>query len=433
MLPPATVPASLWLVLAVCQPAFTAPALVTFALLVTGALAATGPRTVIGMWTAAGMANRAHWSRAHRFFTTTRWDADTVGLLLLRQVLRQFAGDAPAVTVAVDDTLFRRYGTQVFGCFWQHDGSARGRDGVGRGTCFVIAGLVVRLPLTARPVLLPVLFRLHRPKTGASKPQQARDLVDVLARALPERRLQVVADSGYRAPAWQHLPGNVSFTTRLPANAVLYHLAPPRTGRPGRPALKGARLGTCEQLAATAVWTSVTVHRYGEPASVAVAVLECLWWGSLRGQCVQVVLVREAGSRRPYDLALVSTDLTVTPTDLVTRYAERWAIEQAIKDAKDLLGAGQGQNRTRRAVERTIPFALLNLTILTLWYHQTGTAETDLATRRATCPWYRHKRHIAVTDMLAAFRQARITAITAGHSPPQQNPHEPVTWHPTAA
>jgi DDE superfamily endonuclease len=433
MLPPATVPASLWPVIAACRPAFTVPGFVTFALLVTGALAAVGPRTVIGMWTAAGMAQRAHWSRAHRFFTTTRWNVDTVGLLLLRQVVDRFAGDQSTVTVAVDDTLFPRYGTNVFGCFWQHDGSARGRDGIGRGTCFVIAGLVVRVPLTARPVLLPVLFRLHRPKTGPSKPQQARELVNLLAGALPEHRLHVVADSGYRAPAWQQLPSNVTFTTRLPANAVFCTMAPPRTGRPGRPALKGARLGTCAQIATTAQWTPVTVYRYGEHVQVTVATLTCLWWGSLRDTPVRVVLLREAGSRRPYDLALVSTDLQADPTDLIGRYAERWAIEQAIKDAKDLLGAGQAQNRTRTAVERTVPFTLLGLTILTLWYHHAGHPEADLADRRAACRWYRHKRHIAVTDMLTAFHRARITAITTSHSPPQQNPSDPATWQPTAA
>ncbi|GHB83736.1 hypothetical protein GCM10010347_63270 [Streptomyces cirratus] len=58
-----------------------------------------------------------------------------------------------------------------------------------------------------------------------------------------------MADAAYHGKALRHLPGRITFTTRLPANAVLYDLAPPPTGRRGRPALKGDRLGTPVDLA----------------------------------------------------------------------------------------------------------------------------------------------------------------------------------------
>ena len=114
MLPPSTVPGCLLRVLAGCRQVFTAPSFVTFSLLVSGALSAVGPRTVTGMWTAAGMSTVAHWSRAHRFFSHAVWDADALGLALARMVVAAFAGDGQALTVAVDDTLFHRYGRTVF-------------------------------------------------------------------------------------------------------------------------------------------------------------------------------------------------------------------------------------------------------------------------------------------------------------------------------
>jgi hypothetical protein len=86
---------------------------------------------------------------------------------------------------------------------------------------------------------------------------QARQLVDLLAAAFGGRRVQVVADNAYHGPAWRDLPGTVSFTTRLAPNAARYAPAPPRTGRRGPPALKGARLGTPAGLAATATATNV--------------------------------------------------------------------------------------------------------------------------------------------------------------------------------
>lgn len=124
--------------------------------------------------------------------------------------MQLFVGDGQPLTVAVDDTLFHRYGKKVFGVFWQHDGSAKGRDGLGRGNCFVAAGLVVTVPFATRSVALPVLFRLHRPKQTASKLEQARELIDVIAVGFPGRRVHVVADNAYKSPAWQHLPAAVT-------------------------------------------------------------------------------------------------------------------------------------------------------------------------------------------------------------------------------
>ena len=424
MLPAGRVPVCLVQVLPGCRGVFTAPTFATFVLLVTGALGGSGARTVTGMWSAAGMSTVRHWSSAHRFFSHARWDTDALGLALARIVVAAFVAQDAAVTVAVDDTLFHRYGRKVFGVFWQHDGSAKGRDGIGRGNCFVIAGLVTGVPFTDRKVFLPLLFRLHQPKTSESKPEQARQLVDLLAATLVGRRVHVVADNAYKGPAWRALPRTVTFTTRLASNAVLYAPAPPRTGRRGRPALKGARLGTPTDLAATATWDQLTVTRYGHTDTVHVAVIGCLWWGSLHRTQVNVILLRDPASTKAYDIALVTTDITAPAEQIIARYADRWSIEQAIKDGKDLLGAGDAQNRLQFAVERTLPFAMLTLTILTCWYHQSGHTADDLAARLSAAPWYRHKQHIAVTDMLIAFRRTRITAITAGQDTHHLNDHD---------
>jgi len=317
--------------------------------------------------------------------------------------------------------------------FWQHDGSAKGRDGIGRGNCFVVTGLVVTVPFLTRPICLPVLFRLHIPKSGVSKPDAARALASLLARAFPERRVHVVADAAYRGPAWRTLPANATFTTRLASNAVLYAPPPGPTGRRGHPAWKGAKLGTCADLAATARWQSTDVTRYGKTEKVAIATVTCLWWGSLRRTPVMVVLVKDSDSGRPYDIAVVSTDTTASAEAIVSRYAARWSVEQTIKDSKVLIGAGDTANRVRVAVERSVPFAMLGLTILVLWYAGHGTADADLAAARARAPWNRRKTHVSIDDMLIAFRQARITTISTDHDTLDQYPHRPTTSAPTAA
>lgn len=421
-----TVPDGLPEVLEALRGAFTAPTFATFKDLAAGMLGAVGEHSVTGMWIAAGLAGRAHWARGHRFFSHAKWNPDTLGLLLARLVVALFAPEG-ALNIVVDDTLFERRGKKVHGAFWQHDGSATGRDGLGRGNCFVICGLAARVPFMERIVFLPLLFRLNLGKGSASKPEQARTMVALLARAFPERTLHVVADSAYKGPAWRTRPGNTTFTTRLAANAVLYQPAPAPTGKRGRPALKGPKLGTCAQIAADAAWETITVTVYGKTQRVHSAVIECLWFGSMHTVPVRVVLTRGLESTKAYDLAVVTTDLAATAADLVIRYSWRWPIEQSIKDCKLLLGVGEARNRVQAAVERTVPFGMLCLTILYCWYQHVHT-EHDLEQRRAERPWYPRKTHVSVEDILIAFRRRRITAITPGQTPSPQNSDNALTW-----
>ncbi|MGW1797434.1 hypothetical protein ACWCQN_15830 [Streptomyces sp. NPDC001984] len=143
---------------------------------------------------------------------------------------------------------------------------------------------------------------------------------------------------------------------------MLHALAPPRTGKSGRPRTKGDLLGTPADLARTAVWRTAQVRRYRRTDTVEIAETICLWYGSFHTRTVRVVLVRDSKPRtrdrddRGYGLPLVTTDLTSTPENLVARYAARWCIEVAFFDAHQTLGVGQARNRTRLAVERTVPF-----------------------------------------------------------------------------
>ena len=163
------------------------------------------------------------------------------------------------------------------------------------------------------------------------------------------------------------------------------------------------------------------------------AVITCLWWGSLRRTPVRLVLVCDLDSDKPYTLALVTTDQATAGERIVARYASRWSIERSIKDGKQLLGAGDAHNRLPAAVERTTPLGLANLTILILWYDQAGHPDPDLNSRRTAAPWYRRKCHVSIEDMITAFRRARITDITAAQGTPRQFDPSTTTSQPTAA
>jgi hypothetical protein len=444
MLPDLTLPASLLDLLMVLRPVFTGPSFVTFCGLAAGLCGQVRRRTVCGMLLGAGLSRCWPHDRAHYFFARAAWDLDELGLAVARLVVALLVPAGEPLAVAVDDSVFRRSGRQVYGAAWQHDGSSPARNKLSFGTCFVTAGIIVRLPFCSRPVCLPVLARLHVPGKGtARKPRRqaapasmvtsAAGLVTALAAAFPGRQVHVVADAHYHGPALRDLPASVTWTTRLPRNAVLFGLAPPPVRKPGRPPRKGPRLGTPAELAAAATWTPATVRIYGRDQAEDLAEITCLWYGCLDVRTVRVILARDAATT----LALVSTDLAAPAAVLVQRYAARWSIEQAFADARNVLGAGEARTRVRRAVERTVPFALLVHTLVIIWYARHGHAPRDIQDRRQAEPWYTSKAGPAFEDMLIKLRRvmicARISGGSAAHPEPGQITAVLAAWHAAAA
>lgn len=409
MLPSPKLPESWRQLLETLRPVFSRASTFTlFTVLATGLVARTSRRTVVGMLAGAGLGAVVSFHAACRFFSRAVWDPDRLGLAIARLIVARLLDPGSPITVVVDDTLFRRWGKQVHHAFWTHDGSAQGPAKLGRGNRWVIAGIVVRLPFCTHPVCLPVLFRLWAGKSTASPVTLAAQLLGLLTTEFADRRLHAVGDAAYHGKAL--LTSGASITTRLPANASLFGLAPPRTGKRGRPRLKGARLGRLTKIAAAATWTTVQVDRYGRTDTVRLTEVGAIWYGAFGNTAGRLILVTDPDSTNAYDLALFTTDLHSPPAVIVARYASRWTIEPAIATGKQLLGVGQARNRLRRAVERTVPFGFCVQSLITVWYATAGHHPDDLTARRAAEPWYGHKTEPAFEDMLAKLRRTLIAA-----------------------
>jgi len=278
-----------------------------------------------------------------------------------------------------------------------------------------VAGAVVELPFLARAICLPVLFRLWRPGQGPTQVELGADLVRVAARAHPERRLIVLADGSYAggalAPA--NVPPNVTLVVRARRDIRIHRPPPPRRrGQMGRPRLRGKLRPALRELAATgkAVWERAPVQLYGQTATVELTSQRGLWWAPWRDAPAQAVAVRDPRAADQIDLVLISSDPMLSPAQILELYAKRWSIEVAFRDAKQLVGVGEAQNRTRRAVERTAPFGFLGLTLAVVWYALVGHAEEDVGERRRRAPWYRTKRQPSVEDMLVKLRRTVIAS-----------------------
>jgi hypothetical protein len=417
MLPGASLPISLRRLLDAFTWCFTTPTFEVFHAMVIGLVAQTGQRTVCGMLTGAGLATTWSHHRAHRFFSAARWQIDQIGLTALDLVLTHLTVDGAELLLAVDDTAHRRRGKKVHGAGWIHDGSAPARSKLAFGHRWVVVGIIVRVPFISRPLCLPVLCRRWQGKGTASTVDLAAQMVTTIATRVPGRRIHVVADAAYHGKALRDLPAEVTWTTRLPRNAVLYHRAPKPTGKRGRPRLKGDRIGTPAQAAAHAVWQTTTVNRYGRTDTVNIAVLDCLWYGVFGPEPVRMILIRDRDTGPM--LALITTDPTITPDDLVTRYAARWAIEVTFFDTRQTLGVGQARNRTAQAVNRTWAFGMYTYTLVVLWYTVHGYQPGTVTDRRVQAPWYLSKTDPSFADMLTTLRRTLIAARFMGSRPAQ--------------
>ena len=379
-----------------------------------------GRRTVVAMAAAAGMAGR--FRRASWFFSHAAWDTDDLGVAVARMIVKYLLAEGEPVTVAVGGTFFKRWGRKVAQARWAYDGSAQGGKKIAFGNTWVIAAIVVKLPVCSSPVALPVLFRLWRGKGTASQVELAAQMLSTLTAAFPGREIHGVGDAAFHGQALI-CPG-ATWTTRLPVKAVLYGPRPPKTGKRGRPRKKGARLGTPAQIAAGASWQAVTVRTYGKTRTMQAAVTGALWHGSFKDTPGQLVLVKDPGSGKPYDLALFTLDTAASAAAVIERYSWRWPIEPSNATGKQILGVGDACNRLETAVERTVPFGFLVQSLLIIWYARFGYHPADIALRRRLCPWYRTKHEPAVADMLARLRReflkARFSAIRPGHSPHDQ-------------
>jgi hypothetical protein len=415
---PLHVPGSLDRLLSLLEPCFSQPTFQTFRALVAGFVGRVGGHTVTGMWQAVRLAGRVHHSRAHDFFARRRWAPDELGLALLEFLVTVFVKPDAALRLVVDDTLFGRAGRKVWGAHYLHDGSQPAGQGKRTrwGNCFVVVGLIVELPcLGGRSVCLPVLFRLFRPKDDAhpdrrSQPELAREMIDLILKRFPRRTAHLLFDGAYATKAWRELPERVTLTTRMRSTAALYELAPPPTGKRGRPRLKGKRLSSLAKLARTLVFEPVRITGPdGRKRTAHVATGTCLWYGPFHTRPIKLLLVRDPDRTDGYDIAVASTDTNASTAELIGRYAQRWTIETCIQEGK-AHGVGEARNRVKPAVERTVPFGFVCQSFTIAWYQLYGDADRDIRARRRIAPWYPHKQTVSYSDMLAALRRELIRA-----------------------
>ena len=356
--------------------------------LVIGAILAPGQRTVASVLRVVGLSQERQYQNYHRVLNRARWSGHELSRRLLGLLVAAFVpGDAPIV-VGLDDTIERRRGAKIAAKGLYRDPVRSSQRQVVKvlGLRWLSLQLLAAIPWAGRVWGLPFLTVLtpsersttargRRYKTVTAWGWQA---VCQVRRWLPDRLLVVVADGTFAT--YELLGGAarmarpVIVITRLRLDAALYDPAPPREpGQRGRPPrLKGARQPSLATrvLDPETAWETLTVPWYGGgTAQVEVATGTAIWYrvGTPPVPLRWVLLRDPRGQFKPQ--ALVCTDPTVAPPQLIAWFVTRWQVEVTFHELRDHLGVETQRQWSDRAIQRTTPALFGLFSLVTLLAH----------------------------------------------------------------
>jgi hypothetical protein len=300
------------------------------------------------------------------------WPRDSEGRLLL--------------WAAIDDSVIAKTGKKIPALAYHFHHNA-GKDQRAWpflfGHCWVTLGMV--WPTVSRALCFPLRAALYVRVKDCRHDREHRTKValalDLLrATRWPARvRLYVLADGAYATRDFlrgaRELGHHV--LTRLKCNADVCWPAPAhRPGQRGRRRIYGKKVNLAAYHDA---------HRRQAPVRIGaqhyVAIYSTVDAVPRRfGQLSRIVIVDLPKHQRA---VLLCTDLSLSPTEIIERYAMRFSLEIAYRELKQRFGWGHYQVRSRKAIERHVALSFVACSLTTLLLLQRDDQQTVGEMRRA--------------------------------------------------
>jgi hypothetical protein len=411
------VPACAMPVLTMFRPAFSTPTYHRFLILVLAAVLTTGRRTVTNLRRTVRFQAPGHESSYHRVLSQRRWSTWALARALITFLLDHVVPPGP-VLLAGDDTVTEHPGAKVFGKGRHRDAvrSTHSYTAYRWGHKWVVVSVLVKLPVATRPWALPVLVALYRPlewdrvhgtrhKTPA---HLARLLLARLMRWFPNRHFIFVGDTGYgtseTARFCRQHRRHLTLVSKFYGDAALYEPPPPRTHNTiGRPRVKGQKLPSPQKVVAHSTRrTRLAVAWYGGSTRDIEIVTGTGHWYRIGEALVGVrwVYVHDCtGTHR--DEYLFTTNLHLTPKQIVECYTQRGSIETTFQECREHLKLESTKCYGQQTVLRFTPCLFGLYTIIVLLYLQLP----DLLRLPIMVLW-RGKSTTTFADMLTCVRRA---------------------------
>lgn len=397
---------------------FTQPTWQKAQLLVLGALLTPRKRTIAAALRVMGLAQRKDFAKFHQVLNRASWSTFAASRILLKLLLSAFDTGGTLV-FGIDETLERRWGKSIKakGIYRDAVRSSHSHFVKCSGLRWISLMWLAPVPWAKRVWALPVLTalapseRYYRERNVRHKKltDWARQIIVLLRRWLLDRKIVVVADSGYSAldllHACQHLSSPVTVVTRLRLDAALYEPAPlKRPGQLGRPRLKGKRLPTLAKRLddPETAWQPIKVIWYqGKEKCLEVASGTAVWYHTGKPPVsIRWVLIKDpAGEFDPQ--ALLSTDSDAELSQIVEWFILRWRMEVTFQEVRSHLGVETQRQWSELAIKRTTPILFGLFSLVTLSAHELY-QEEGFAPHRAA--WY-CKPLLTFSDALATLRE----------------------------
>ncbi len=388
-------------------------------ILLVGAILTPNQRTVTAVLRIMGLSRDKHFQNYHRILNRAVWSSRELSRVLLGLLVTTFASTGPII-LGLDDTIERRRGAQIKakGIYRDPVRSSHGHFVKASGLRWLSLMLLVPIPWAHRVWALPFLTALapseryyaERARAHKTLTDWGRQLLLQARRWLPRRRLVVVADSSFAVIAllgrMTQLANPMCMITRFRLDANLYAPAPRwRRGQNGRPRKKGERVPKLEKVWVDqrTRWTTVIIRNwYGERRRrIEIVSGTAVWYHSGQPALpIRWVLIRDPkGKFKPQ--ALLCTDLTMKPKQIVEWFVLRWQLEVTLHEVRTHLGVETQRQWSAQAIVRTTPALLGLFSLITLLAHRSA-RQGKLPIRQSA--WYT-KKSATFSDALAVVRQ----------------------------
>ena len=413
-----TLPAELMSLIVVFAPLFSKSVFEQAKLLLVGAILAIGKRTITACLRVCGKADELHFQNYHRLFNRAHWSPIAASRILLGLLISTFAPTGEVI-VGLDDTIERRRGQKIAakGIYRDPVRSSHSHFVKASGLRWLCAMLLVEVKWAKSIWALPALTALSpsqayyekRGRRHQKLTERAWQMIQLIARFLPNRPLIFVADSSFAVLdllALVSQKSGVSLLTRLRMDAEVWDDAPQRQGHQvGRPRVKGARRKSPQARLddPETQWEKIEVENwYGGGKREVEVYSECAVWYKSGFVAVPIrwVLIRDPQGKFKAQ-TLMSTNREHTAEQILSWFVRRWRMEVTFEEARAHLGVETQRHWNSLAIKRTTPVLLGLFSVVTLLAEQL-IQEPGKVVRGAA--WYA-KTQITFADAIAMVRR----------------------------
>lgn len=391
---------------------FTKPTWQYARTLLIGSILCSGKRTVSSALRVMSLANCKRFERYHRVLSKSQWNQLILGKILLGLLIKLVPLGFP-ILIAMDDTIERRGGGKIkaIGCYRDACRSSGSTVIKCFGLKWLCAAVIIKLPWSNRFWALPFMTVLCPSKkhdksigrTHKSSLDRAVILTKVISRWL-QREWVLVGDGAFACFKLAHtcITNQVTLISRLRLDASLFELVPNNlSAARGRTPTKGKKIKQLKEQIKdkTFEWKEQKVAWYGrELKLIKFATGINLWHTS--GEIplkIRWVLVKHPDTDKVE--AFFSTDVNLTPKQIIENFVLRWAIEVTFEEVRAHLGMETQRQWSNKAIKRTTPTLMANFSLVCIIAYMQNNVTKGVITTLSSA-WHNKHDNATFSDIL---------------------------------